>query len=285
MIKKTLFLYLSLSILVSMALTITAIPVSASISSYNWIGETYVGSDGFFGTYVSAYESGSQATLLVNVYNNYYAGNPYWTYRPVNVSAVKVWCDWNINYTSTEVSENIPVVIEPSQYSTFKIVFTIPNTTVASNLVTHNYRIYVEHVDGTTGVKKIVDTWTYSGSNLAVYSSDQADCMEISQKYSSLNSPPTFRYPEAEILWSKAMLESSIAQTSYTRGDFASARTHYQTMNDLINQAFNTEAIKGSNTTDATTNATMIQSYGSLLLGLGVILFGVGIIIYGLRKK
>ena len=264
----------------------TIICVNAAVSSHNWIEETYTGYDSFLGTSVSAYKSGSNATLFVRVYNNFWVGNPYWSYRPVNVSAVKVLPDWDKNYSSTEVSVDNPIVVEPYQYRIFTITFTVPNTTLASNLVVHNYDIYVEHINGTSGVTELIDTWTESGSNLAIYSADQADCMAIIQKYAGLS--PTFSYPEAQIYWSKAMLESNSAQTSYASGNFADAKVHYHAMDDFINQAFSTESIKGSNAADSVTiqaNAAQIQSFGFLLLGFGVSLLGGGVIIYGLRSS
>jgi len=260
--------------------------VNASISMHNWIGATYEGYDSFLGTSVIAYEAGAQAKLLVRVYSDYRVGPP-WQYHPVNVSAVKIWADWNINYTSTEVSEDSPIMVEPYQYRTFTIIFTIPNTTIASNLVAHNYQIYVEHVDSTTGAKRIVGTWTSSGSGLAVYSAEQSDCMKIHQKYAGM-SAPTFTYPGAEVLWARAMLESSIAERNYQVGNFTDAQTHFRSMDNLVAQAFDTEATKGSATADAATveaNAAMMQSYCYILLGLGLTLFGIGAIIYGMSRQ
>ena len=92
----------------------------------------------------------------------------------------------------------------------------------------------------------------------------------------------------AQIYWSKAMLESNSAQTSYASGNFADAKVHYHAMDDFINQAFSTESIKGSNAADSVTiqaNAAQIQSFGFLLLGFGVSLLGGGVIIYGLRSS
>ena len=281
--KKSL-LHLAAFTLIIIGLMNTVPRVNAAISSQNWIGETYSGYDSFLGTSVNAYESGAEATLLVRVYSNYWVSNPYWSNRPLNVSAVKVCPDWNINYTSTEVSEESPIVVEPNQYRTFIIKYTIPNTTIASNLVAHTYHIYVEHVNSTTGAKEVIDTWTESDSNLAVYSPEQAVCIEVSQKYAGM-STPTFSYPEAQVMWSRAMLESSQAQSSYSHGDFADAAIHYQAMDDLVVQAFATETTRGSHAADATSTAAMVQSYGSLLLGLGVALFGTGAIIFGLRRR
>jgi hypothetical protein len=282
MLKKKILPFLLILIYIS-----TLPIVNASISSYNWVGETHSGYDPFFEGTVTAYQTESEATVLVTVYNNYWVGAPFWTYQPINISAVKICPDWNMNYTTGEVDENSPLTIEPLQYHTFTITFTIPNIIIASNLVAHDFSIYVEHVNSTIGVKKLVDTWISSGSNLAVYSPIQTIAQEIAQKYASLPSP-TFNYPEAEVLWSQAMLEGNIAQASYMHGQFIEAEIHYQAMDDLVTQAFTVESNEGSKVVDTLiTHATahMIQSYGFIVLGLGVILLGIGMIIYIFRRK
>lgn len=289
--KRTLLLFSLLSLLIPLA-TMNIMTVNASISTKNWIGQTYEGSDSFLETSVTAYRTGSTAKILVQVYNDFYVGSPYFGIRPVNVSAVKVWLDWNIYYTSTECSQDNPLVVQPYQYRTFTITFTVPATTNASNLFAHNYRIDVEHVHTTwAGPKNIVGTWTYSGTGFAVYSAEQADSMQIYQKYSGIPKP-TFTSPEAQILWTRALVESSIGARSYGIGNFTDAKIHYQTMDSSIQQAFQTEATKGGAYTDSqtysnniTANATMMQSYGYILLGLGLTLFGVGTVIFVMRKK
>jgi len=295
--RKKIFLTYLLSIVILM-IAVNMATVNASISTHNWIGPTYTGSDSLLGTTVTAYRTGSTAKLVVNVYSNYYVGYPYYGYRPVNISAVKVCPDWNINYTSTEATWDSPIVIQPYQYHLFTITFTVPNTTIASNLIAHSYRIYVEHVNSTGGARKIVDTWTYSGSGLAVYSEEQADTMQIVQKYSGI-SMPSFTYPEAQVLWTKASLEAAIGARSYRTGNFTDAKIHYTAMDDLIQQALQTESTNGSaladseaysNTKNAdaatsTANALMVQSYGYILVGLGLTLFGIGAIIYGIRRQ
>jgi hypothetical protein len=288
--KKTLFCIGLLLFLASMT-AMNVVTVNASISNQNWIGPTYRGSDSFLGTSVTAYKTGSTATLVVNVYSDYYVGYPYYSDRPVNISAVKVCPDWNINYTSTEASLGSPTVIQPNEYRLFTITFTMPDTAIASNLIANNYRIYVEQVNSTTGAKRIVNTWTYSGSELAVYSTEQADSMLIVQKYSGI-STPSFSYPEARVLWTEAQLELSIGAKSYQMGNFTDAKIHYQAMDSLFQQALQTESTKGAAFTDSqtyyynkTADAVTMQSYGYILMGLGLTLFGVGAIIYGLRRR
>lgn len=287
------------SFLLTVLISISTINLAqATISSYNWIASIYRGYDEFYGSHVVAYEAGSNAILAVSVYSDYYVGYPYYDYRPVNVSAVKVGFDWGRNYTSTEASEANPVQIEPYQSRVFTVDVNVPETIVASNLVTHTYTIYVEHVNSTTGAKEIVDTWTESGyPNFAVYTEDQADAQESYQELDALRyMTPLFITSEARIAWTQHQIEKSIGSTYYRRGDFTNAKTHYQTALDLVNQSFSAEATRGTGLEDALTNfmnkageASGTQSQAFMILSVGVsvgiILIGVGVIIYATAKR
>lgn len=309
--KISLIRYLILLTLISMIAMNAVSTVNAGVDEWGtyWVGVTYSGHDDYFRRSVNAYEPGAEATLVVEVHNDYYLGYPYYTYPPVNISAVKVCPDWNINYTSTEVSEDSPIVIEHDQHHIFRITFTVPNTTVASNLVLHEYRIYVEHVNSTTGAKKVVDAWTFSRCDFAVYLAEQDDCMEIKQKYEELiqrcmgdwwyDGQLVLTCPEAQCLMTNADLELEEAKRIYQTGDFTEAMIHFQSMGNLTEQALETEATKGSELMDSgidldkalanaaavEANAVMMQSFGYILLGLGLTFFGIGMIIYGIKRK
>jgi hypothetical protein len=51
-------------------------------------------------------------------------------------------------------------------------MITLELPTDVSNMGTHSYTVYVEHVDGMNGTVPIIGTWTYQGSDFAVYSGD-----------------------------------------------------------------------------------------------------------------
>ena len=288
--KPALLFSLVLATLISMS---TLGSVEASVSSHNWIGPTYRGLDDFYGATIVAYETGSEATLVVSVYNDWWPG------VPVNVSAVKVGFDWGINYSSTECSEASPVQMQWHESRVFTIAFTVPGTNVASNLVTHIYTIYVEHVNSTTGPKRIVDTWTEDGSSFAVYSADQAETQKVYQELEAWRdayTTPIYMPSEAKELWIKATVEENMADDAYEYGNFADAKTHYGNALNFTKEALTSEVDKTSSFEDALLD--LIDSAGSYLsmqgwgfivigigFGIGFLLMGIGVIVYLVRKS
>jgi len=272
--------------------------VQASISGHNWIKPTYRGTDNFYGTSVVAYETGSEATLVVSVLNNLGGG------ALANVSAVKVGFDWGINYTSTECSEDSPVQIQNLKSRVFTVTFTVPATTVASNMMTHTYTIYVEHVNSTTGPKGIVGTWTWTLTSapwFVVYSANQADAQLLLKEWTTWNNAyttPLFGLmpTEARKLWIQSSAEKSMGDTAYTNGDFTEAKTHYSNALNFTKEALTSEVDKSSSFEDSL--LSLIDSAGSYLsmqgmgfivigigFGIGFLLMGIGVVIYLVRKS
>lgn len=107
------------SLIVSLLLFFGICRSANAYVQYSFIGPLYRGTDNFYGTSVVAYKAGTNATLTVSVYNDYYG-------KPINVSAVKIGFDWGKNYTSTDVSETSPVQIKPYQTLVFNIFFVVP---------------------------------------------------------------------------------------------------------------------------------------------------------------
>lgn len=281
--------------------------VNADVSSVNFIGSSYKGSDPFYGASVSAYTLGANVTVAISVYNSYYVYGS----STVNVSAVKIWFDWGANYTSIDVSVDDPFPIPAYQSHVFSITFALP--TSVSNLVLHSYMVYVEHVDRLTGSPKvIVGTWTYSGSNFAVYSADQTDAQNmysdllnlgvIQYRDSYYYVPPIENFPylpifssEARMLWTKARDEGNTGSTLYMRGDFAGAKFRFQTALDLVNQSLTAESEKGKEYEDnfvdlmsgighafnGVGDSVLILCIG---IGIGAIMLGIGVLIYGVAK-
>lgn len=315
----------------SLLLLCTLNVAKADVWSPTFVGAVYRSYDAFYGDTVVAYELGSSVALTVPVYNTFYNYN-YW---PINVSTVKIWFDWGVNYTSLDVDENHTVQIQPWQTSTFTISFTVP--TDVTNLIKHTYTVYVEHIDRQEGTpKNIVGTWTYTGSNFAVYSADQADAQNLYTQlltmgvatqlgyYSYYTLPPIANFPylpivssEARMLWTNARNEATSGAMSYMLGDFATAKSHYQSAYDMTNQSLTIEAQKGSNledkidsfmgTTGEAINKTAdsissfadalqkmgdssaAQAQAFLILSIGVavgmVLVGLGALLYGLAKR
>jgi hypothetical protein len=278
-------------------------PAQASIEQFTWLPPyVYRGYDNlFYQTDIVGYKTGTTAQLSVPVYNDW------WGYKPVNVSAVKVEFDWNINYTSAEASLANPIQIPPYQRRAFTISFTVPSTTVASNLLAHTYKIYVEHVNATTGPKKIVDTWTAQWSNwypkykLAVYSSDQADAYDSRQMLEAYyyDYYPTYTFAETRELMVQSRFEQRLGELRYTAGNFTGAKTHYQKALELRKEAISTDVNKMSTVedtlmslanslrdiADSYRNVMWMQGITFLLASLGFLLLCLGCVTYLIRKS
>jgi hypothetical protein len=262
--------------------------VNASINDWNWIGalapDTY---DSFYHEYIMGYEEGTTATLIVNLYNNYWPGHQ------TNMSAVKVSFDWGQNYTSTEASMTTPFAMDYGDSHVFTITFTVPATTSASNLVTHDYTIYAEHVNSTTGPKRIVDYWDDDGSGFAVLSADQADAYLALKE---LNAYPGMTLPfftaKARELLAESSIAESMGNTEYGAGSFANAKTNYQNALTLMQNAYSNETTKWGSIEDtlqgllAGAQGMLVnQGYAWLLFGIALLLMGIGVIVYLVRKS
>ena len=110
---KKLFPILSTLLLLILALNTGS--VNASISELKWVAPTDRGGDDFYGVSIIGYQSGSTGTLIVYVWNH--------IVTVMNVSAVKLWFDWNENFTSTDVSESNVHQIDPGSTHAFIVNF------------------------------------------------------------------------------------------------------------------------------------------------------------------
>lgn len=284
--------------------TLATTPVQAYISTYSWIAPLYRGYDEFYGTSVTAYRTGTTAQLLVGVYNDWYG------YPNITVTAVKVWFDWNVNYSSTET----PYVMEPDEQHNFMINFTVPSTDVASNLIPHKFKIYVEFTYDT-----LKDYWTYSPWEMfAVYSEEQADARELHEEIKDFRYMyPVFISSGARTSWFKAQMEFRVGEAAYRHGDFLDAKTHYETARSLYYQSIDNEAEKGiiledalvslmnstahmsetltdlknplTNVMNSMVETSRMQAQAFLILSVGIfagmILIGIGVVIYALAKR
>ncbi|UCH31246.1 MAG: hypothetical protein JSV05_07035 [Candidatus Bathyarchaeota archaeon] len=258
--------------------------VRASINDHNWIGTTLRNDyDPFYGTSVTAYEEGKMAGLAINVYNDYSAANQ------VNVSAVIVGFDWGTNYTSDECNIDNPWAIRRYESKVFTMTFTVPSSSVASNLVTHSYIIYVEHVNSTTGNKEIVDTWTQSGHGFAVFSSDQATIHRLERE---INAYAYYQYVPVVMVNSRELLTmsrvaKSMGEHEYNVGNFNGAITHYQNALEFVQQAWSNETEKWSTFEDTfvsilrgSENLLLMYGYAWLIFGIGFLLISIGALVY-----
>jgi hypothetical protein len=295
---------ISLCALVSM---LAISPAQAYIERFTWL-PPYMkkGYDSYYGAYVVIYKDGSTVNLIVPVENDWYLNG-------LNVSKVIVSFDWGQNKT-LDLSANIEQV-GWHETEIFTVSFTASANEAISSDWPHEYAIYVEHVNATTGIVETVDaTWSrpwnwWSPSYLfVVFPTDQANTYDLSQECDSYASAyPTWSFSNinASQLAGQASIKASMGEMYYTRGDYGLAQTQYQTALNLYDQALAAEtewetkmenaeleiALTEAEANMATANAmqrqadaAMNQSYSWILFGIGFILIGIAAIVYAYRK-
>jgi len=160
----------------------------------------------------------------------------------LNISAVKVYMDWNINYSSTECSEDEPFVMSQYTYHTFTITFEVPPTAVASNFFSHDFHIYIEAVNATGGVYLYDDE--PKNEWFVVYSTVQEQALtlydEIQNIYAIYGMSPYFSDQAAYDLTGRKHYE--IGSDSYTNRDYAAAKTQYELALEAFNNALASES-------------------------------------------
>jgi hypothetical protein len=219
----------------------------------------------------------------------------------LNVSRVIISFDWGQNKT-LDLSANI-VQIGGNETEVFKVTFTASATEAVTSEWAHDYTIYVEHVNATSGPTKIVGTWQRTRAQLSaelfvVYPTDQADAWELKQMITRImgNRPFSnldFNSTVAKLEVYKAENETSTGDALYQRGDFVGAKAHYNAALILYNSAYSAEETLGPKLDDLFTreiearisnyeaSASLASSFSttSILLGFAVVLFGIGYII------
>ncbi len=262
----------------------------ADITSYSWQAPTFKGDDSFYGAPydIYAYETGSTATLIVTVENDYKEAD---VPKPINISAVGVRFDWNDAYNSTECSLDNPVTLEFGKFATFAVSFSVPSTGKATNQYLHGYEVYVEHVNSTTGPKEVVEAWEESHTrfpDFAVYSTNQTDAQDLAQMLDVLPLP-TFTSARANLLVYRAQNETTYGDRLYIRGDFLEAKNHYATALSLYTEAYVAEENYGVKLEDlditiAEAEVKYFESMGAAVAGLPIMfsLFGVSAVLFGI---
>lgn len=275
-------------------------PAQAFINRFTWL-PPYIDKD----SGVVIYGHGSTVQLLVPVENDWYPAG-------LNVSRVIVSFDWGQNKT-LDLSANIEHV-EEGETKIFTVSFTADANEAVSSDWAHEYTIHVEHVNATSGPTKIVGTWSVDWNDFwpsyrfVVFSTDQADALDLSIEYYSYESTypvGDFLSTNASQLAGQAKIEAILGSTHYMRGDYASAKTQYETALGLYSQALSVEAEWGTKLDEAALEVTLTeaeanmamanaelrqadavvnQSYAYILFGLGFVFIGVATIIYASRK-
>jgi hypothetical protein len=246
--------------LVMVASVLMPITAQASITLHTWLKTTYKGYDAFYDASVTAYQTGSTATLQVLVYND--------RGEDIFITGAGVEFDWTDGEFATI---DYPNTIKEGERGIVIFNFTVPSTSSVSNLITYSYIITVEYENdgGGEGV------WTTSGSGFAVYSLEQSEAMNLKQQVDAMGTPSVNTAKARELLTHSAV-EEQLAGPKYEAGDFAQAKTHYQ--NALT---FKQDALSADRDP---TELSSVEPLGTLLKGIGIVLLGLGLLIYAFRR-
>jgi len=292
----------------------------ADIEDVTWIKPAWknIVSDPYFGVDVPiAYINGSTWMLNVKVKND--ATNM--THAPppapnekmnARVYRIAVWFDWNKFYNTT-----VNVNMKYDDTYLFSVSNVTEQTSIASNLFLHSYKVYVEYeITYESGGGTIIERMTWgpkSYSGFAVLSPEQYNSAETSKNYADFKDMVkdyVDDYAESHDLYIQAEREAKNGSTSYSKGDFSSALQHYNTSSSLLTQSWlkyttikaeddsikldkkqaELDAMKANTTAtlvqaNAVATATVINAVGFAFFGIGFIFFGIAAIFYARRPK
>jgi hypothetical protein len=290
-----------LAIAVFLTLAMTLIPTRADIpsSGLTWLGTTYSGIDPYYDQSVTvyAYRTGTTAVLAVAVTN---ASSTIGASNVINVTYVGITFDWGQTFNSTQVSESKPLPVSGAVRVIF-VNFTVPDTTVASNLYRHYYTVTVDYTSAskTNSSQILRGSFSRSAQDFVVYSDDQADAMNLADIISTLPRPSKWNSSQAQLLANQASNETATALLYYREGDFSAAKTSYSNALSDLNQAWSNEQSYLTTLEDLQTQVTQAQiskinattsflnglSTMWILLGIGWVLLSIGYIIKWLRRR
>ena len=288
--KKMKKLNVIISALTILALFAAIAPAHAGLASSNWLSPLKKNeTDDFYALNVTGYETLTSASLAINVLNGY-SGN-----ITMNVTAVKVWFDWGVNYTSDAnlFNQTSPFVLNTGQSHVFTVNVNLPDTATASNLVLHSYNITIEEVNATSAPQLVFGSPYGPYSNFAVFSAEQAQAIGLVrdiEKYNSATFP--FMTTKGRQLLQQALFTKSQGDKAYKKGDFTGAVTLYQNATSLYDAAWGNETGKTIafedaflNLVNSGQNVLNMMGVGYAMFGIGFLFMGIGVVVYLVRKS
>jgi hypothetical protein len=292
-------------LLVGFALMAAITPANAGVlGTPTWITPKWHNrTDAYLGSVGDAYITGDNWMLNIWVrneeYNSTVAPRETVSVRVVNVS---IWFDWNMFYNTSK-----DVTIKYGESYLFTITGVTENATIASNLFTHAYKVYIDFTfttqsGGTTMTAYGTWTWTPS-STFAVLTQDQYDAEELATKYANLEDDVDSYvddYAESQNQYLQAEEKATMAGRAYNQGDFSGAKTLYEEAITLLTQALTTYTTKQTafekaeldmaqgmaDAEKANASARLIEANGlansMIINAVALVFFGLGFIIFGI---
>lgn len=272
-------------------------------SHFRWVNPAYMGPDMFYDTsYPYDTIVGYLEETRWNFTTSWINHNP----SPINVSAIRIYFDWGKNYT---YSFSTPLQIMPGNTQTFQISNMTPSIGEAPELWTHQYTVYIDHVNSTSPpYENLFPIWVYGNDDFAVLSADHLECLKIFTKFGIFATSMSGGWPpvmtdlpnitETQVLFTKLFMKLQQSMQYYQMGLFDTTKTHLQEADTFMTEALNSWNETGTAMEDANmgqknaeanyhnalANSSLVNAYGWLLFGLGWVFIGIGIIIYGARK-
>ena len=237
-------------------------PAHATIQRFTWLPPYIMKGlqDAPYYDYVVIYKHGSTVNLMVPVTNDVYS-------LGLNVSKV-ILNFYDMGKNKTLDYSTSPHKVTYGNTELFTVSFVADATEAGDSTWAHVYRIYVEHVNATTGPTKIVDTWTsyynsfFPAYRFVVWSTSQADAIISLSKYNALyNTYSTWDWNSVlgRQKANQAIIEKNLGD-QYLASDYASALTQYDKANTLWEEALAAENEYGTQWNNADLNETLTHN-------------------------
>jgi hypothetical protein len=249
-----------------------------------WTGTYFHGLDPYYGTIVSAYKTGTTATLVLAITNTFG--------QYINVTGANVIMDWGTNYPTTGISSTSPVRINANTQGTVTINFLVPIS--VTSVVIHGFTGDVNYTRSCTSpCVPATGQFPIDGTGFAAYSSDQATDISLMQQLGLTSTftftgislcgfgGSSFKTAEGSSLCLQASQQAALGQALYSSGNFTGSKPYMQNAVSLWNQALAAESTKGASIEQGTT----LGGYGGLLLGIGALIGGVAATIYAFKRR
>jgi hypothetical protein len=290
------------SVLMALAVVSAIQPAQAeAVNRGSWIAPAYAGTDAFYGgVQIVAYKTGTTATLAVLITNTLFPT------ATMSGAYMLVLMDW----ATTNATSGAPVDIPANQFHLFEVSIPVPDTTTASNLYLHSFRVWIRYSHPVAGVSTMehweitADPNMPTSNNFAVYSADQLDYQNLRRQVMALGNT-YLALPAGMILgmgmgmtsdakdsWAKAAVEAALGDISYLQGSFSDAKTHYDTALNHTQDAITSDVEKTASFedsvigfVDAGKSCLSMLGIAFPIFGVGFLLMGIGVVIYLIRRS